>query len=118
MANNIAFQPMGKLYKLNAATTVQQITLYSDSPVQQYMIASHEPSGGAGQPVYVRISNSPTANVALPTNGSPQYGLVVPPDIVMVVTGPQVTNTSPVYVTFVAESDTPEAYIVAGEGLL
>jgi hypothetical protein len=34
------------------------------------------------------------------------------------VTGPQVTNTSPVYVTFVAEADTPEAYIVAGEGLL
>ena len=117
MANNIAFQPMGKMYKLNAATTVQQVTLYSDSPIQQYMIISHEPAGGAGLPVYVRISNSATANVALPGNGSPQYGVVVPPDTVMVVTGPQATNTSPVYVTFVSETGTPEAYIVPGEGL-
>ena len=117
MANNIAFQPMGKLYKLNAATSVQQVTLYSDSPVQQYMIASHEPTGGTGQPVYVRISTSSTSNVALPTNGTAQYALVVPPDTVMVVTGPQVTNTSPVYVTFVSEAGTPEAYIVPGEGL-
>ena len=117
MANNIAFQPMGKMYKLNAATTVQQVTLYSDSPVQQYMLASHEPSGATGVAVYVRISNSPTANVAYPTNGSPQYGVVVPPDTVMVVTGPQATNTSPVYVTFVSETGTPEAYIIPGEGL-
>lgn len=117
MANNIAFQPMGKMHKLNAATTVQQVTLYSDSPIQQYMLISHEPTGGVGQPVYVRISNSATANVALPANGSPQYGVVVPPDTVMVVTGPQATNTSPVYVTFVSEAGTPEAYIVPGEGL-
>ena len=117
MANNIAFQPMGKMYKLNAATSIQQITLYSDSPVQQYMLISHEPTGGAGQPVYVRISTSTTANVGLPSNGAPSYGVVVPPDTVMVVTGPQSTNTAPVYVSFVAESGTPEVYIVPGEGL-
>jgi len=117
MANNIAFQPMGKTYKLNAATTVQQLTLYSDSPVQQYMLVSHEPAGGAGLPVYVRISNSATANVALPANGSPNYSVIVPPDTVMVITGPQSTNTAPVYVTFVAESGTPEAYVTPGEGL-
>jgi len=117
MANNIAFQPMGKTYKLNAATTIQQLTLYSDSPVQQYMLVSHEPTGGTGQPVYVRISNSATSNVALPANGSPSYAIVVPPDTQMVITGIQVTNTSPVYVTFVSELGTPEAYLTPGEGL-
>ena len=116
MANNIAFTPMGKTYKLNAATTVQQVTLYSDSPSNQYMIVNHEPSG-TGLPVYVRISNSATANVALPNNGSPQYAIAVAQDTRMVVSGPQVTNTAPVYVSFVSESGTPEAYIVAGEGL-
>jgi hypothetical protein len=116
MANNIAFQPMGKTYKLNAATTIQQLTLYSDSPSNQYMLVNHE-NANNGLPVYVRISNSATANVALPTNGSPQYSVIVPQDSVVIVTGPQVTNTAPVYVSFVSESGTPEAYIVAGEGL-
>lgn len=117
MANNIAFQPMGKTYKLNAATTVQQVTVYSDSPSNQYMLISHEPTGGAGLPVYVRISTSATANVALPTNSTPTYSVVVPPDIQMVITGPQVTNTAPVYVTFVSESGTPEVYLTPGEGM-
>jgi len=108
---------MGKTYKLNAATTIQQTTVYSDSPSNQYMLVSHEPTGGAGLPVYVRISTSATANVALPGNGSPTYSLIVPPDTVMVVTGPQVTNTAPVYVTFISETGTPEAYLTPGEGL-
>ena len=117
MANNIAFQPMGKTYKLNAATTVQQLTVYSDSPVQQYMFVNHETPGGASLAVYVRISTSSTSNVAVPGNGSPGYSVVVPPDTVMVVTGPQVTNTAPVYVTFASDSGTPAAYMTPGEGL-
>ena len=117
MANNIPFQPMGKTYKANATTSVQQFQITADSPVNQYMIVSHEPTGGAGLPVYVRISTSATANVALPGNGSPQYALVIPPDTVMIVTGPQVSSTANVYCTFVAESGTPEVYITPGEGL-
>jgi hypothetical protein len=117
MANNLAFQPMGKTYKANATTSVQQFQMTSDSPVNQYMIVSHEPAGGAGLPVYVRISTTSTANVALPTNGSPQYCTIIPPDTVMVVTGPQVSPTSNVYVTFIAESGTPECYITPGEGM-
>ena len=117
MANNLAFQPMGKTYKANATTSVQQFQMTSDSPVNQYMIVSHEPTGGAGLPVYVRISTTSTANVALPGNGSPQYCTIIPPDTVMVVTGPQVSPTSNVYVTFIAESGTPECYITPGEGM-
>jgi hypothetical protein len=117
MANNIAFQPMGKTYKANATTSVQQFQITAESPVNQYMIVSHEPSGGAGQPVYVRISTSATANVAVPGNGTPQYSIVIPPDSVVIVTAAQVSPTANVYCTFVAESGTPEVYITPGEGL-
>ena len=117
MANNIAFQPMGKTYKANATTAVQQFQISADSPVNQYMIVSHEPTGGAGQPVYVRISTTQTDNVALPGNGSPQYALVIPPDSVTIYTGPQTGPTKNVYVTFISESGTPEVYITPGEGL-
>jgi hypothetical protein len=117
MANNIAFQPMGKTYKANATTAVQQFQISADSPVNQYMIVSHEPTGGAGQPVYVRISTTQTDNVALPGNGSPQYALVIPPDTVTIYTGPQTGPTKNVYVTFIAETGTPEVYITPGEGL-
>jgi hypothetical protein len=117
MANNIAFQPMGKTYKANATTAVQQFQISADSPVNQYMIVSHEPTGGAGQPVYVRISTTQTDNVALPGNGSPQYALVIPPDSVTIYTGPQTGPTKNVYVTFIAETGTPEVYITPGEGL-
>ena len=117
MANNIAFQPMGKTYKANATTSVQQVQMTADSPVNQYMIVSHEPTGGAGLPVYVRISTTSTANVALPGNGSAQYALVVPPDTVMIVTGPQVGPGANVFLTFVSETGTPEVYVTPGEGL-
>jgi hypothetical protein len=116
MANNIAFQPMGKTYKCNATTTTQTIQVTSDSPVNQYMIVSHEPAGGAGLPVYVKITAA-TSTISLPANGSPQYCLVIPPDTVMVVTGPQVSPTANVYVSFISESDTPEVYLTPGEGL-
>jgi hypothetical protein len=117
MANNIAFQPMGKTYKANATTSVQQFQITADSPVNQYMIVSHEPTGAGGQPVYVRISTSATANVAVPGNGTPQYAMVIPPDSVTVFSGPQVSQFSNVYCTFIAESGTPEVYITPGEGL-
>jgi hypothetical protein len=71
--------------------SIQQFQMTADSPVNQYMIVSHEPTGGAGLPVYVRISTSSTANVALPSNSTAQYAIVVPPDTVMIVSGPQRT---------------------------
>lgn len=117
MANNIAFQPMGKMYKCNATVNSQTISIVSDSPVQQYMIISHEPTGGSGRPVYVRLSTSSNVNIAAPTNGSPQYGVVIPPDTVMVISGPQCNPSTPVYCAFISESDSPECYIVPGEGL-
>ena len=94
MANNIAFQPMGKMYKLNAATTIQQITLYSDSPSNQYMIVNHE-NANTGLPVYLRISTSATANVGIPSNATANYAVVVPQDTRMVITCLLYTSPSP-----------------------
>jgi hypothetical protein len=117
MANNIAFQAMGKTVKANATVTVQQKQMAVDSPCSQYMLVSHEPTGAGGIPVYVRISNSATGNVALPTNTSAEYAYVVPPDSVMVVTGPTATTSANVFLTFVTESGSGEIYVTPGEGM-
>ena len=113
MANNIAFQPMGKTLQLtsNAATPTNG-TMTADSPCQQYRLANH-----ASQPVYVWISpGASPVNVALPT-GTAQYAIVVPPGTVTVITGPQCTNTANVRVSVISETGTPDVYITPGEGL-
>ena len=118
MANNIAFQPMGKTYQLatTAANTVVQVAVTADSPSNQYLVVSHEKTNGTGHPIYVRISTGATDNVALPkANGA--YGIPIPPGAMYVFTGPQCSNTKTVYVTAIAETDTPEVYVTPGEGL-
>lgn len=118
MANNIAFQPMGKTYKVAtaAANTVVQVAMVADSPSNQYLVVSHENTSGTGHPIYIRISSTSTDNVALPTNTG-GYGIPIPPGAMYVFTGPQCSNTKTVYVTAIAESDTPEVYVTPGEGL-
>ena len=113
MANNIAFQPMGKTLQVTASSAaVNNAVLTADSPVNQYRLANH-----AGQPVYVWISPGVNPiNVALPT-GTAQYAIVIPPNSVSIVTGPQCSNTANVRVSVISESGTPELYITPGEGL-
>lgn len=115
MANNIAFQPMGKTYQITAAATANTISITSDSPVNQYLVVSHEKTNGTGHPVYVRISATNT-NAVLPTaNGA--YGIPIPPGSMFVFSGPQVTANTAVYVSAISENDNPEVYITPGEGL-
>ena len=113
MAVNGAFQAGGKTYQIvtNAATPTN-LTVNSDSPCNQYRLVNH-----ATQPVYVWISPgaNPT-NVALPT-GSGAYAHVVPPSSQTVVTGPQISSTTSVRLSAIAESGTPEIYITPGEGM-
>ena len=116
MANNIAFQPMGKTVKIvTNASTPNNATLFADSPVNQYKLVNH-----TSQPVYVWISPSanPT-NVAVPTGSGANatYALCVPPNNVCIVSGPQSSNTLSVQVSAIAESGTPDIYITPGEGL-
>ena len=118
MANNIAFQAMGKTYKANATTNSQTITVYADSPCNQLLVSNHEPSGTAGQPVYFRVSNLANVTVTAPSNATSQYALVSVPASTRVYTVPyQFSNTAPLYIAFIAEADTPECYFTPGEGI-
>lgn len=114
MANNIAFQPMGKTYKIEAPTANTAVTLaiYADSPSNQYYLSNHE---AAGKGNYVRISTSNVAAI-LPTAAG-QYAMLVPPSTRVVFTGPQCTNTTPVYVSLIGENNNAEIYVTPGEGL-
>lgn len=104
---------MGKTIQIatNAATPTNK-TLTADSPVQQYMLTNH-----ASQPVYVWISpaGSPI-NVAAPNATTSAYAIVLPPTSMKVITGPQVSATTSVQVSAIAESGTPEVYVCPGEG--
>jgi hypothetical protein len=115
MANNIAFQAMGKTIKLTAGATVNNATMTADSPSNQYCLVNH-----SSQPAYVWISPSDSpVNVALPTgsNSNAAYALVVDKNTRVVITGPQCSNNKSVQVSVIAETDSPELYVTPGEGL-
>lgn len=118
MANNIAFQPQGKTIQVTASNVANTVTIFSDSISNQYLVVSHEKTNGTGHPVYVRISAS-NADAALPTGSgnNAAYGIPIPPGAMFVFTGPQCTASTPVYVSVIAETDSPELYITPGEGL-
>ena len=114
MANNIAFQPMGKTYKISAPTanTAVTIPVTADSPSNQYYFSNHE---AAGKGCYVRISTSNVAAVLPDANG--QYSILVPPSTRLVFTGPQCSTTTIVYVSMIGENNGAEIYVTPGEGL-
>ena len=116
MANNIAFQPMGKTYQVVASNTAANtITITADSPVNQYLVVSHEKTNGTGHPVYVRISAT-SANAAVP-GANAAYGIPIPPGAMFVFTGPQCSSGKSVYFSVISENDAPEIYVTPGEGL-
>ena len=114
MANNIAFQPMGKTYKIEAPTanTAVTIAITADSPSNQYYFSNHQ---AAGKGCYVRVSTSNVA-AALPT-ASGQYSMLVPPSTRVVFTGPQCKSSTSVYVSLIGEDNNAEIYVTPGEGL-
>ena len=117
MANNIAFQAMGKTYKANATTTSQTINILADNPCNQVLVSSHENTAGTGKPVYFNIGNS-SVTVVAPTAGTPQYCFVAIPGQNMVYTVPkQFTATDGLYIAFITETSTAECYFTPGEGL-
>jgi len=114
MANNIAFQPMGKTYKIEApvANTAVTISVTADSPCNQYYVSNHQ---AAGKGCYVRIGTSNVAAV-LPT-ASGEYSMLVPPSTRLVFTGPQCSSSTTVYVSLIGENNDAEIYVTPGEGL-
>lgn len=116
MANNIAFQAMGKTYKANATTTSQRITITADSPCNQLLVSSHE-SPTSGKPVYFVVSANASITVTAPENGAPQYAMLISPGNQIVYTVPYQFGSNNMYVAFITESTTGEAYFTPGEGL-
>lgn len=115
MANNIAFQPMGKTVKVTGGATVNNANVTADSPSNQYCLVNH-----SSQPAYVWLSPADNpVNVALPTgsNSNAAYAIVVDKNSRVIVTGPQCSNTKVVQASVIAETDSPELYITPGEGL-
>ena len=116
MANNIAFQAMGKTYQANATSTSQRIQILSDTNCRNLLVASHE-SSTTGKPVYFNIGNSAVTCV-VPTAGSPQSAYVAVPNQNMVLTVPkQFAPSDSLYIAFITESGTSECYFTPGEGL-
>ena len=116
MANNIAFQSMGKTYQANATTTSQRITITADSPCNQLLVSSHESQNG-GKPVYFVVSSNSSATCVAPTAGNPQYAMVVSPGNQIVYTVPNQLSSGNTYIAFITESTTSECYFTPGEGL-
>ena len=115
MANNIAFQPMGKTVKMLCGATANNATMTADSPSNQYCLVNH-----SAQPAYFWISPGDNpVNVALPTgtNSNAAYAMIVDKNQRIVITGPQCSLTKTVQVSVIAETDSPELYITPGEGL-
>lgn len=116
MANNIAFQPMGKtvkVYVTGAANTQSNVfTITADSPSNQYLVSNADVNNA----VYVWINTTSSFNVALP-DVTPGYVVPLPPYAYKVITGPQVNSSSNVYARVIGDAANASVYITPGEGL-
>lgn len=111
MANNIAFQPMGKSVKITATTVANVTQIAADSPVNQYRVTNSE----TDKKVFVRIATS-SSNAAEP-NANAEYGMVVMPGDSVVITGPSAGPQGNSYFSVVSNANSAVVYVTPGEGL-
>jgi hypothetical protein len=114
MANNIAFQPMGKTTRLNVTTTSAEVAVNADSPCNQVRLHN-----GTASEMFVRFSPT-TGNAAIiPASGTPAYGIVLHNNQTQVFTVPQsfTSATNTLYVSAIVATGTGILYITPGEGL-
>jgi len=114
VANNIAFQPMGKTYRLNLTTTSAQVAVNADSPCNQVRIHN----GTAGE-IFIRFSATTGQAAVIPVSGTPDYGIVVHNNATQVFSVPQaaISAQATLYVSGIVASGTGIVYITPGEGL-
>ena len=115
MAYNQAFYPMGKTFVLAGTTSVSNSNVSADSPCSQYLFVSHEPS--STPPVYVRISATSGANAAVPTSGTPGYGVPIRPQESIVLSGPQCSSSANVFISFITSTGSHSITVTPGEGI-
>lgn len=114
MANNIAFQEMGKTVRIDLTTTANTVAIVADSPCSQLRIHN----GTAGE-VFVRCGANASAAVAIPVAGTPNYGFPLHNNNTVVMTAPrQATGTTyTFYVSGIVGTGTGVLYVTPGEGL-
>jgi hypothetical protein len=115
MAYNQAFYPMGKTFVLSGSSTLAASNVSADSPCSQYLFVNHETSGS--QPLYVRISATTGSNAAVPTSGTPGYGVPIRPQESIVLSGPQSSTSANVFISFITSTGSHTIYVTPGEGI-
>lgn len=112
MANNIAFQPMGKTALLTATTSTSTVSLAADSPVNQFLMVNTGTND-----VFINISANSAITAVRPTAGTNQYGFCLGANSQKVITNSQSNPNVTIYVSGVSNSGTSLVYITPGEGL-
>ena len=114
MANNIAFQPMGKTYRLNLTTSSAELAINAYTPCNQVRVHN-----GTAAEVAVRFSQTSGAAAVFPVSGTPSDSVVIHSNQTQVFTVPQasVTAQSTLYVSGIVGSGSGYIYITPGEGL-
>jgi hypothetical protein len=114
MANNIAFQPMGKTTRLNVTTTSAEVAVNADSPCNQVRLHN-----GTASEVFVRFSSTTGSAAAVPVSGTPAYGIILHNNQTQFFTVPQSfsSGTNTLYVSAITATGTGILYVTPGEGL-
>jgi len=111
MANNIAFQPKGKTTRINVSNVANTVAILADNPSNQLRIHN------SGE-VFIRVGTSVTDVAAIPTAGTPEYGMTLHNNTTTIITAPaQASNTSTCFVSVIVASGTATVYVTPGEGL-
>lgn len=115
MANNIAFQEMGKTVRIDVSTNANTVAVTADSPCNQLRLHN-----GTAADVFVRCGTTSASDAAVPVAGTPNYGLVIHNNGTIVVTAPRAPVQDNGYVFFVSAivpSSTGILFVTPGEGL-
>ena len=111
MANNIAFQPMGKTVLLSCTNSSANVVVTADSPVNQVYIVNT-----SGNAAFVNISTLANVTSAVANATTSQYGLCIPANGQKVLSSLQCWSAN-VYVAGITSTGTASLYITPGEGL-
>lgn len=114
MANNIAFQEMGKTVRILSSSTANTVAVTADSPCNQLRLHN-----GTATDVFVRLATTSTANAAIPTANTSAYGMVLHNNSTHVFTAPRVANEEGGYTFYVSVISSANAvvFVTPGEGL-
>ena len=111
MANNIAFQPMGKTVLLSCTTSSSNAVVTADSPVNQVYIVNT-----SGNAAFINVSSAANVAAAIANATTAQYGMCIPANGTRVISTVQ-SWSSNVYIAGITSTGTASLYVTPGEGL-